>query len=83
MIKHHLVQILPVAVNARFCVKESFSAGRKKSLTPARTRAHFITGALHQPNILISALDLPKHTFWPTKRYRIWKAGQEAQLGDY
>lgn len=30
----------PVAVKARFCVKESFSAGREKSLIPAMTRAH-------------------------------------------
>ncbi len=44
--KHHLVQIVPVAIKARFCVRESFSGGRKKSLTPARTRTHFITGAL-------------------------------------
>ena len=47
IIKHHLVQIVPVPIRARFCVRESFSAGRKKSDTPARTRAHFITGALH------------------------------------
>lgn len=40
MIKHHLVQIKPVAVKAPFWVKESFSAGRAKSLTPARTRLH-------------------------------------------
>lgn len=36
----------PVAVRAAFWVKESFSAGRAKSPMPARTRAHFITGAL-------------------------------------
>lgn len=28
MIKHHRVQISPVAVRAAFCVRESFSAGR-------------------------------------------------------
>ncbi len=28
MIKHHLVQIAPVAVRATFWVRESFSAGR-------------------------------------------------------
>lgn len=41
MIKHHLVQIAPVAVSARFCTSESFSAGLAKSLIPARTRAHY------------------------------------------
>jgi hypothetical protein len=40
MIKHHRVQIAPVAVRAAFCVRESFSAGRAKSATPARTRHH-------------------------------------------
>lgn len=40
MTKHQRVHISPVAVRARFCVKERFSAGRQKSLTPARTRAH-------------------------------------------
>jgi hypothetical protein len=40
MIKHHRVHIAPVAVNARFCVRERFSAGRQKSLTPARTSDH-------------------------------------------
>ncbi len=55
MIKHHLVQRVPVAVNARFCVRESFSGGRKKSLTPARTMAHFMTGALFHPTSFISS----------------------------
>lgn len=41
MIKHHRVQIAPVAVRARFCVRESFSAGRAKSATPARTSPHY------------------------------------------
>jgi len=41
MIKHHLVQIIPVAVRATFCVKESFSTGRAKSDMPARTSAHY------------------------------------------
>jgi hypothetical protein len=45
IIKHHLVQIRPVAVRAPFCVKLSFSAGRAKSLIPAITSAHFMTGA--------------------------------------
>lgn len=45
--KHHLVQIEPVAIKARFWVSDSFSAGLKKSPTPARTTPHFITGALH------------------------------------
>ena len=40
MIKHHRVQIRPVAVRATFWVTESFSAGRAKSETPARTRHH-------------------------------------------
>jgi len=44
--KHHLVQIAPVAIKATFCVIESFSAGRRKSLAPASTTPHFITGAL-------------------------------------
>lgn len=47
MTKHHLVQIDPVAIKAAFCVKESFSAGRKKSAAPARTTPHFMTGALY------------------------------------
>ena len=45
--KHHLVQIEPVAIKAKFCVIDSFSAGRKKSEAPAATTPHFITGALH------------------------------------
>lgn len=44
--KHHLVQILPVAIKAAFWDRESFSAGRRKSAAPARTTPHFITGAL-------------------------------------
>lgn len=36
----------PVAVKAPFWVSESFSAGRAKSEIPARTRPHFMTGAL-------------------------------------
>lgn len=47
MTKHHLVQMQPVAIKAMFCVKESFSGGRKKSAAPARTTPHFITGALY------------------------------------
>lgn len=46
MIKHHRVQIKPVAVRARFWVKDNFSAGRAKSDMPAMTSAHFMTGAL-------------------------------------
>ena len=38
--KHHLVQISPVLVSARFCVKDRFSAGRTKSEAPARTIDH-------------------------------------------
>jgi|SRR5271154_201753 len=59
--KHHLVQMLPVATNARFCVKESLSAGRRKSAAPARTTPHFITGALFEKksaSIAISKLYL-------------------------
>lgn len=41
MMKHHRVQIAPVAVKARFCVRESFSAGRERSLIPAMTMAHY------------------------------------------
>ena len=40
MIRHHRVQMMPVHVRAMFCVSESFSAGRKKSLTPASTIDH-------------------------------------------
>lgn len=40
MIKHHRVQIIPVAVRARFCVRESFSAGRYISPIPAITIDH-------------------------------------------
>lgn len=40
MIKHQRVQIAPVAIRAAFWVRESFSAGRAKSETPAITRAH-------------------------------------------
>lgn len=43
--RHQRVQIRPVAVRAPFCWRESFSAGRAKSAMPARTRAHFMTGA--------------------------------------
>jgi hypothetical protein len=48
MTKHHLVQIEPVAINAMFCVRESLSAGRRKSDAPARTTPHFMTGALQK-----------------------------------
>ncbi|KAJ0163590.1 hypothetical protein CTA2_2745 [Colletotrichum tanaceti] len=40
MIRHQRVQMMPVAVRAAFWVRDSFSAGRAKSATPARTRAH-------------------------------------------
>lgn len=40
IIKHHLVQIAPVAVSAMFCVRLKLSAGLVKSLTPARTSVH-------------------------------------------
>ena len=33
--------MVPVAVRAAFCVRESFSAGRAKSAMPAMTRAHW------------------------------------------
>src|SRR5207248_5027888 len=42
MTKHHLVQIEPVAIRARFCVMESLSAGRTKSAAPARATPHFM-----------------------------------------
>ena len=45
--KHHLVHIAPVPIRARFCVRDSVSAGRAKSLIPARTRAHY-----HHVNIM-------------------------------
>lgn len=41
MIKHQRVQIAPVQVRAAFWVRERDSAGRVKSETPARTRAHW------------------------------------------
>lgn len=41
MMKHQRVQIAPVAVNAAFCVRDSDSAGRAKSLMPAKTRPHW------------------------------------------
>lgn len=40
IMKHQRVQIAPVAVRARFCVRERFSTGRQKSLMPARTMDH-------------------------------------------
>lgn len=43
--KTQLTQMKPVAARAAFCVKESLSAGRPRSLIPAMTRAHFATGA--------------------------------------
>ena len=46
MTKHHLVQIEPVAIKAKFCVRESLSAGRTKSDAPEITTPHFMTGAL-------------------------------------
>jgi len=42
MIMHQRVQMAPVAVRAAFCVRERVSAGRQKSETPARTRAHWV-----------------------------------------
>ena len=42
MTKHQRVQMRPVQVRAKFWVKESFSAGRAKSDTPARTRDHCV-----------------------------------------
>lgn len=47
MMKHHLVQMDPVAIRAKFCVKDNFSGGRRKSVAPARTTPHFMTGALY------------------------------------
>ena len=40
--RHQRVQISPVQVSARFCVKDSFSAGRAKSEMPAMTSAHCV-----------------------------------------
>ncbi len=42
MIKHHRVQIAPVAVRATFWVRESFSAGRVKSAIPEMTIPHYV-----------------------------------------
>lgn len=44
MIKHHRVQMAPVAMSARFCWRERFWAGRKKSDTPASTSPHCSLG---------------------------------------
>jgi len=44
--KHQRVQRAPVAVRARFWVREREEAGRAKSETPVRTTHHFRTGAL-------------------------------------
>ena len=46
MTKHHLVQIVPVATKAAFVFNDNLSAGLKKSVAPARTTPHFMTGAL-------------------------------------
>ena len=40
MIKHQRVQMAPVHIRARFCVRESWEAGRVKSAAPARTSPH-------------------------------------------
>lgn len=50
----------PVHMRAKFCVRESDSAGRAKSAAPAATMAHFITGALWEHSEYISGegLDL-------------------------
>lgn len=47
MIRHHRVQMRPVAVRARFWVTESFSTGRAKSEMPAMTMAHWLCQFLH------------------------------------
>jgi len=41
IMKHHRVQIVPVAVRARFWVMDREEAGRAKSDMPARTKDHF------------------------------------------
>jgi len=45
MTNEYRTQMKPVAARAKFCDRLSLSAGRLKSLTPARTRHHFISGA--------------------------------------
>jgi hypothetical protein len=54
MTKHHLDQIDPVAISARFCVRESLSAGRTKSDAPVRTTPHFMTGALQISQVVLA-----------------------------
>lgn len=54
MTKHQRVHIIPVAVRARFCVRERFSAGRQKSLTPARTRAHYAEFTVSHISLLLT-----------------------------
>lgn len=49
MTKHQRVQIKPVHMREKFCAKDSFSAGRAKSETPARTRAHCLKDEESQP----------------------------------
>jgi len=63
--KHHLVQIDPVAMSAAFCVRESFSAGRRKSEAPARTTPHFMTGAQKCTVLIPTSL---VHNLWN----RLW-----------
>ena len=46
MTKHHRVQIMPVAISARFCCSERDSAGRVKSDAPAITKPHCLPVAL-------------------------------------
>lgn len=38
--KHHRVQMAPVAISATFCVRDRLSAGRAKSEMPVSTSAH-------------------------------------------
>ena len=45
-------------MRAAFCVRESLSAGRRKSDAPARTTPHFITGALFVKTISIIVLNV-------------------------
>lgn len=68
--KHHLVQMEPVAMRARFCVRDSFSAGRRKSDAPARTTPHFMMGALYKSIKILSAYSSSQETqFHP---FRVW-----------
>jgi hypothetical protein len=46
MIRHHRVQMPPVAMSAPLCISDSDSGGRAKSAMEAATRIHCYASAL-------------------------------------